>query len=104
MDGDNEWNTIISLRQNAAKMDVPGMAMNKVGIDIHSIEVGAALDGPENGTQRLRTSELVRIDLEPGDSELFFFKALIATTTHLYRHKPGQFARQISHMHTGAAV
>ena len=64
-DRDDERNAIVQLRQNAAKMAVPCMAMHHVGRDALRVKIKAALNSSEDGTQRLRTRIVIGLDLEP---------------------------------------
>ena len=61
MDRDDERNAVVQLREDAAEMAVPSVTMHEVGIDVRGVEIGAALDRAEDGTQRLRTSEAARV-------------------------------------------
>ena len=104
MDRDDKGNSVILFGQNPAKVTVPGVTMDEIGIDVCSIEIGAPSHGAEDRAQRLWTSKIARVELEADDLELAFFKALVAKASHFHRHRFRQFAREIAHMHACAAV
>ena len=64
MNRDHEWNAVVQLRQDPAKVAVPSVTVNKVSIDVRGIEVDAATDRAENGAQRCGTSEPAGVDVE----------------------------------------
>ena len=49
MDRDDERNPVIQFRENAAEMAVPGVTMDKIGIDVGRVEIDAASDSAKNG-------------------------------------------------------
>src|SRR5438046_8835910 len=104
MDRDYKGNSVILFGQNPAKVSVPGVTMDEIGIDVCSIEIGTPSHGAEDRAQRLWTSKIARVELEADDLELAFFKALVAKASHFHRHRFRQFARKIADMHTRAAV
>src|ERR1700730_17295715 len=104
MDRDDKGNSVILFGQNPAKVTVPSVTMDEVGIDVCSIEIGTPPHGAEDRAQRLWTSKIARVELETDDLEVAFFKTLIAKASHFHRHHFRQFAREIAHMHTRAAV
>src|SRR5438876_6782935 len=104
MDRDDKKNSVILFGKNPAKVTVPSVTMDDVGIDVCSIEIGAPSHGTEDRAQRLWTSKIARVELEADDLELAFFKALVAKASHFHRHRFRQFAREITHMHACAAV
>ena len=57
MDRDHERNAVVHLREDAAPVAVPSVAMHQIGIDLRGVEIRAALHRAENRTQRRRTGE-----------------------------------------------
>src|SRR6266480_4133888 len=104
MDRNDQRNSVILFRQNSAKVTVPRVAMHEIGIDIHCIEVGAPPHCAESGAQRLRASKIARVEFEADDLEIALLKTLVAKATHFHRHYLRQLTRQITHVHTSAAV
>src|SRR5438093_7894746 len=104
MDRDDKKNSVILFGKNPAKVTVPSVTMDDVGIDVCSIEIGAPSHGAEDRAQRLWTSKIARVELEADDLELAFFKALVAKASHFHRHRFRQFAGEIACMHTRTAV
>src|SRR5947207_12507449 len=104
MDRDDKGNSVILFGQNPAKVSVPGVKMEEIGIDVCSIEIGTPSHGTEDRAQRLWTGKIASVELEADDLELAFFKALVAKASHFHRHRFRQFAREIAHMHACAAV
>src|SRR5437762_4766207 len=104
MDRDDKGNSVILFGQNTAKVSVPGVTMDEIGIDVCSIEIGTPSHGTEDRAQRLWTGKIASVELEADDLELAFFKALVAKASHFHRHRFRQFAREIAHMHACAAV
>src|SRR6266496_2699424 len=102
MDRDNKGNSVILFGQNPAKVTVPSVTMDEVGIDVCRIEIDAAPHGAENRAQRLWTGKITLVDLKTDDFEVAFFKTLIAKATHFHLHHFRQFARKITYMHTCA--
>ena len=78
--------------------------MDKIGIDVRGIEIGATAHGAENRVQWFRTSESARVEAESSDFQIVLFEILIAEATDFHRHRPGQLARKIAHMHARTAV
>jgi hypothetical protein len=93
MDRDDERLAIVQLRQNAAKMAVPRMAMHYVGRDALGVEIKTALNRSEGGTQRLGTRIVIGLDLEPPHLRVRAERLLIAETTHLHLHQLRQLTR-----------
>src|SRR5438034_426738 len=104
MDRNDKRNAVILFRQNPAKMAVPRVTMHQVGIDVCGVEINATAHCAESGAQRFWAGETARVELEPDDLEVAFFETLIAKATHFHRHRFRQFAREIAHMYTRAAV
>ena len=78
--------------------------MDETGIDVCGVEINAPAHGAENRAQRLWAGEIARIEFKADDSEVAFFKTLVAKATHFHRHHFRQFAREIAYMHTRAPV
>lgn len=89
---DDKRNCVIQFRKNAAEMTVPSVAMDKIGIDVDSVEIDAAPDRAENRLQWFRAGEIACLQLEAGDSELPFLKTLIAEAADIDLDRFGQFA------------
>src|SRR6266702_7584563 len=104
MDRNDKRNAVILFRQNPAKMAVPGVTMYQVGIDVCGVEINATAYCAESGAQRFWAGETARVELEPDDLEVAFFETLIAKATHFHRHRFRQFPREITHVHTRAAI
>jgi hypothetical protein len=104
MDRDDKGNSVILFGQNPAKVTVPGVTMDEIGIDVCSIEIGTPSHGAEDRAQRLWTGKIASVELKPDDLEVAFVKALVAKASHFHRHHFRQFAREITHMHARAAV
>jgi hypothetical protein len=104
MDRDDKGKSVILFCENSAKVTVPRVTMNEVGIDVCGIEIDAPLHGAESGAQRLWTGESTRVEFEADDLKVAFFETLIAKATHFHRHHFRQFAREIAYMHPRAAV
>jgi hypothetical protein len=80
-------------------MAVPGMAMDQVGIDVRRIEISAATDSPENGTERFWAIKRIGVQLETPHPQIPVFRILIAEAANFDRHQLRQLTRQIIHMH-----
>src|SRR5260370_3273302 len=104
MDCDDKGNSVILFCQNPAKVTVPGVTMDEIGIDVCRIEISTSPHGAENRAQRPWTSEIARVELEADDLEVAFFKAFVAKTSHFHPHHFRHVAREIAHMHACAAV
>src|SRR5439155_21994757 len=104
MDRNDKRNAVILFRQNPAKMSVPSMTMHQVGIDVCGVEINATAHCAESGAQRFWAGETARVELEPDNLEVAFFETLIAKATHLQRHRFRPFKREITHVHTRAAI
>src|SRR6266516_698369 len=104
MDREDKGNSVILFGQNPAKVTVPGVTMDEIGIDVCSVEISTSPHGAENRAERLWTSKIARVELEADDLEVAFVKALVAKASHFHRHHFRQFAREIAHMHACAAV
>ena len=44
MDRHNKRNPVVLLRENTAEMQIPGMTMDQVGVDVGGVEIGATAD------------------------------------------------------------
>jgi len=104
MDRDDKGKAIILFCENSAKVTVPRVTVNEVGIDVCGVEIDAPLHGAESGAQRLWTGESTRVEFEAYDLEVALFDTLVAKATHFHRHHFRQFAREIAYMHTRAPV
>src|SRR6476619_845088 len=104
MGRDHERHAVIHLREDAAEMAVPSVAMHEVGVDVHRVEIGAATHRAEHGAQWFGTGESVRVQLKPADGQISFLPFLVAETAHFNGHRFRPLARQIIDVHTGAAV
>ena len=91
MDRDDKGNSVILFGQNAAKVTVPRMTMDEIGIDVCSIEISTSPHGTENRVQRLWTSKIARVELEADDLEVAFVKTLVAKASHFHGHHFRQF-------------
>src|SRR5206468_10880268 len=98
MDREDKGNSVILFGQNPAKVTVPGVTMDEIGIDVCSVEISTSPHGAENRAERLCTSKIARVELEADDLEVAFFNALVAKASHFHRHHLRQFAREIPHM------
>jgi hypothetical protein len=78
--------------------------MDKAGVDVRSVEVRASPHRPKNGAQRLRASEIARVDFVAGDLEIAFLNTLIAKATNFHWHGFRQLARKEADVNTRAAV
>lgn len=85
-------------------MAVPGVAMHKVGIDVHGVEICAAPHCAERRIQRLWARKITRVQFEADDFEIALVDTLIVEATHFHRHGLCQFARKIAYVHSRAAV
>src|SRR5262245_49194305 len=85
-------------------MAVPRVTMDKIGVDICSIEVRAASHGAKDRAQRFRAGEISGINFVTCDLEVTFLKALIAKATNLHLHHFRQFARKKTDVNSRAAV
>src|SRR6266480_7594077 len=101
---DDERNAVILSRENPAPMRIPGMTVNDLGIDASGIKVDAASYRAESRAKCFRTIPAGHIQLKTAHRQLPGSDPLIAETADFYRHQLRQLARQIFHMHTGAAV
>src|SRR5438874_4600733 len=104
MDRNYHRNSVILFRQNPAEMAVPRVAMHEIGIDIRSVEVRAPPHCAESRAQWFWTSKIARVEFESDDLEIAFLKTLVAKATHFHRQHLRQLTRQITHVHTSAAV
>ena len=62
------------------------MTMYNLGIDPGSVKRGAALDGTEGGTQRLRAMKPGIVQLKPTNRQTTRFGFLVAKTADLHIH------------------
>src|SRR2546423_15568146 len=104
MDRDDKRDAIILFCQNSAKMSIPRGTRHQVGIDVVGVEFEASPHRPESGPQWFRAGELARVEFEANDLEVAFFKMLVAKATYFDRHGLCQLAREITHVHTRAAI
>jgi hypothetical protein len=104
MDRDDKGNSVILFGQNPAKVTVPRVTMDEIGIDVCGVEIGTPSHGTEDRAQRLWTGKIASVELKPDDLEVAFVKALVAKASHFHRHHFRQFVREITYMHTCAAV
>src|SRR6476660_3159223 len=104
MNRNDKRNAIILFSQNSAKMSVPRVTMHQVGIDVCGVEIEASPHRPESGPEWFRAGEFARVEFEASDLEVAFFKMLVAKATHFDRHGLCQLAREITHVHTRAAI
>ena len=78
--------------------------MNNIGIYPGGIEIGAATDRAENGTQRFRTGELRVVEFKSSDGKIFLLDPLISERPHFYWHHLRELARKIIDVHARSAV
>src|SRR6267142_3374828 len=104
MNRDDKRNSIVLFGENPAKVSVPSMTMDEVGVDVSSVEIDAPPHGAESGAQRFWTGEITRVQVKADYFEVAFIKTLVAKASHFHRHHLAQFAREIAHMHTRATV
>src|SRR5437899_1152854 len=104
LDVDDERNSVIHFRENAAKMAVPSVTMHEIGIDVRGVEIDAAADRTENRFQWFWASEIACVELEAGDLEILFLKQLITEATDFHWHRLGELVREVTDMHARATV
>ena len=104
MSRDDERDSVIQFREDSAEMTVPGVTMHQIGVDVRGVEIDIAAKRPEDRLQRLRTSEAVGVEIEPRDFEPALFEILIAEAANIDIDRLRQLAREITNVHTGAAV
>src|SRR6266705_5894003 len=104
MRGNDKRNSVIQFGDNAAEMAVPSVTMNQIGVDVGGVEIDAAAKRAEDRLQRLRTSEAARVELEPCNFEPALFEILVAEAANIDIDGFRQLAREITNVHTGAAV
>src|SRR5207247_4350982 len=104
MDGNDKRNSVSLLCENPAKVTVPSVTMDDIGIDVRSVEINTPPHGAENRAQWLWTGKIARVKFEADDFEVAFLKTLVAKATHFHRHHLSELARAIAHMHASAAV
>ena len=104
MNRDDKRNSIVLFGENPAKVSVPSVTMDEVGVDVYRIEIDTPPHGAESGTQRFWTREITRVQFKADYFEVTFIKTLVAKASHFHRHHLGQFTREIAHMHTRPAV
>ena len=85
-------------------MAVPSVTVHEIGIDVGCVEIVTSLHRAKDRAQRLRASEIARVNFVAGDLEIAFFKALIAKATNLHRHRLCEFARKKADVDACAAV
>src|ERR1700737_5016815 len=104
MRSDDERDSVIQFRQNAAEMAVPGVTMNEIGVDVSCIEINAPSHRAESGLQRLGTGEPAGVEFVSRDREPSVLEILIAEAANFDIHGLRKFARQVTNMHAGAAI
>src|SRR5436189_1364178 len=104
MDGNDKRNSVSLLCENPAKVSIPSVTMDDIGIDVRSVEINTPPHGAENRAQWLWTGKIARVQFEADDFEVAFLKTLVAKATHFHRHHLSELAREIAHMHASAAV
>src|SRR5439155_20811454 len=104
MDSNDKRNSIVLFGENPAKVSVPSVTMDEVGVDVYRIEIDTPPHCAESGTQRFWTREITRVQFKADYFEVAFIKTLVAKASHFHRHHLGQFTREIAHMHTRPAV
>src|SRR5437773_9397313 len=104
MDGNDKRNSVSLLCENPAKVSIPSVTMDDIGIDVRSVEINTPPHGAENRAQWLWTGKIARVQFEADDLEVTFFETLVAKATHFHRHHLRQLTREIAHMHASAAV
>src|SRR5215468_1154382 len=85
-------------------MRVPCVTMDKIGIDVHGIEIRATPYRAESRTQRFWAGEIARVHVEADDPEITFLDTLVAKTAHFDRHRFCQLPRQIANVNARAAI
>src|SRR3984893_9382197 len=100
----HQRNAVILLRQDTSKVRVPGMAVDDIGVDQLAVEIRAPTHCSKHRTQRLRTTELFRVDLEAFDSQISRPESLVAKTADIDRYEFGQLPREIFYVYSGTAV
>jgi hypothetical protein len=63
------------------------MAMHNLGVHAGGIKICAATNRAKDGLQRLRTSELARVQIKAGDLEISLLRILFAKTADLDRDR-----------------
>src|SRR5947209_5081610 len=104
MNGYDQRNTVILLRQDPTEMGVPRVTMHQVGVDRGAVEIGAATNSSKHGAQWLRAGEKGRVDLKAVHGKVSLLQTLVTEATNVYWHELAQLARQILHVHAGASV
>src|SRR5258708_31015777 len=78
--------------------------MHEVGVDVRGVEIRATPHRAESRTRRLWAGEITRVQFEADDLKIIFLEMLIAKATHFEGHGFCQLPRQITNMHTRAAI
>ena len=78
--------------------------MHEVGVDVRGVEIGATPHRAESRTQRLWAGEITRVQFEADDLKITFLEMLVAKATHFDGHGLCQLPRQITNVHTRAAI
>ena len=104
MDGDDERDAVVELREDAAEVGLPGVAVDDLGIDGSGVEVEAALESTEGGLEFFRRGPVGGVQTESTRGGIRGGAVLIAEAAHLHRHEFGEFAAEVFHMHAGAAI
>src|SRR6266498_3963827 len=104
MDGNDKRNSVSLLCENPAKVSIPSVTMDDIGIDVRSVEINTPPHGAENRAQWLWTGKIARVQFEADDLEVTFFETLVGKATHFHRHHLSELAREITYVNTRAAV
>src|SRR5207253_1563441 len=99
-----ERNSVVFLRENTAEVRIPGVTMNKIGVDVCGVEIETALNGAEDRLQGFGTGELARIELVSPHLQPPVREILIAKATNIDIDGFRQLAREIINVDSGAAV
>ncbi len=104
MDGDDERDAVVELREDAAEVGIPSVAMDDLGIDSGGIEVEAALESAESGLEFFWRGPIGGVETKSSHGGVRGGAVLVAKAAHIDRHEFGEFAAEVFHMHAGAAV
>src|SRR5258708_38884395 len=96
MNSNHERQTVILFGQDPAKVAIPRVTMDEIGVDVHGVEIRATPHRAESRTQRLWAGEITRVQFEADDLKIIFLETLVAKSTHFDGHGFSHLPRQIS--------
>jgi hypothetical protein len=85
-------------------MDVPGMTVDQITLELERVEIERALERSKDGPKGFRAGILIGVQAEAERRKVSGGHMLIAKATHVHRHELGQFPAQVLNVDASSAV